>query len=247
MQCVCRHFTQKYMPDIVTLKTSVQPYAVLKDACDCNIRGLHENTSLAASQLFSHVCNAIYRISLLKKRCKINKKCTINLGALTITTQMGTNIYEVFFDHNIVCFNSTLFKPPSTIIHCCRSSFRLLNYKSFENDLNRAFDDLLSQHLEVDEFASALNTALNNIVNKHAPIKHYSFCESSHPRCFLFQKAIAAKKNCRRMERHYKHEKSALNFVNYKNAKRVARDAIMRSRIDSIKNTLNNCSNFRDF
>ncbi|ESO05788.1 hypothetical protein HELRODRAFT_171460 [Helobdella robusta] len=65
--------------------------------------------------------------------------------------------------HNIVCFNSTLFRPPSTIIHSCRRSFRRLNYRSFENDLNRAFDYLFSQYLEVDEFASTLNTTLNDI------------------------------------------------------------------------------------
>ncbi|ESO12360.1 hypothetical protein HELRODRAFT_158869 [Helobdella robusta] len=129
----------------------------------------------------------------------------------------------VFSDHNIVCFNIVLFKPPSTIIHSCRRSFRRLNYTSFENGVNRTFDDLLSQDLE-----------------------RYSFRESSHPRCSLSQEAIAVKRNCRRMERHYKHDKSVLNFVNYKNAKRVARDAIMRSWIDSIKNTLYNCLNSRD-
>ncbi|ESN92880.1 hypothetical protein HELRODRAFT_165011 [Helobdella robusta] len=95
----------------------------------------------------------------LANRSYFNKLSS--LAIIYRLSSVATSTYQHLSDHNIKCFNSTLFKLSSTIIHNCRRSFRRLNYTSFENDLYRTFEDLLTQ----DKFASALNTTLNDIVN----------------------------------------------------------------------------------
>ena len=79
-----------------------------------------------------------------------------------------------------------------------------INWEIFEPDLLCVSEELLTCDLDANDYAILLNSKLEILLDKHAPVKKRSDRVGQHPNNQLSNEAIEAKKCCRRMERLYR-------------------------------------------
>ena len=155
------------------------------------------------------------------------------------------DISEVTYsDHHLITCNiSTNKPPPSTrIIH--RRSLRRINWVEFEQDLYCVSDDLLFCNSDADDFTIRIHKSLEELLDKHAPVRKLSIRVGQQANHQLSSEAIEAKKTCRRLERRYLRLRTNVAKQLYKSAKEAAKIAILNSRA-SIKEELNSDTNPR--
>ena len=91
--------------------------------------------------------------------------------------------------------------------------------------------------LDANDYAILLNSKLEILLDKHAPVKKRSVLVGQ-----LSNEAIEAKKRCRRMERVYRRKRTGAAKQAYKSAKE-AKLAILNSKASSIKEEFNSNAN----
>ena len=150
------------------------------------------------------------------------------------------DISEVTYsDHYLIACNTSTDKPPPStrIIH--RRSLRRINWVAFEQDHFCVSDDLLLCNSDADDFAIRIHNSLEELLDKHAPVRKLSIRVGQQANHQLSHEAIEAKKTCRRLERRYLRQRTNVAKQLYKSAKEAAKIAILNSRASSIKEELN--------
>ena len=156
------------------------------------------------------------------------------------------DISEVTYsDHHLIACNISINKPPPStrIIH--RRSLRRINWVEFEQDLYCVSDNLLFCNSDTDDFAIQIHKSLEELLDKHAPVRKLSIRVGQQANHQLSSEAIEAKKTCRRLERRYLRLRTNVAKQLYKSAKEAAKIAILNSRASSIKEELNSDTNPR--
>ena len=87
----------------------------------------------------------------------------------------------------------------------CLTSQRCSPYRArLEPDLLCVSEELLPYDLDANDYAILLNSKLEILLDKHAPVNKRSVRVGQHPNNQLSNEAIVAEKRCRRMERLHK-------------------------------------------
>ena len=120
-----------------------------------------------------------------------------------------------------------------------------MNWVEFEQDLYCVSDDLLFCNSDADDFAIRIHKSLEELLDKHAPVRKLSIRVGQQANHQLSHEAIEAKKTCRRLERRYLRLRTNVAKQLYKSAKEVVTIAILNSRASSIKEELNSDTNPR--
>ena len=96
---------------------------------------------------------------------------------------------------------------------------------------------------DADDFAIRIHKSLEELLDKHAPVRKLSIRVGQQANHQLSHEAIEAKKTCRRLERRYLRLRTNVAKQLYKSAKEAAKIAILNSRASSIKEELNSDTN----
>ena len=112
-------------------------------------------------------------------------------------------------------------------------------HQQHQLDLLCVSEELLMCDLDANDYAILLNSKLEILLDKHAPVKKRSVLVGQ-----LSNEAIEAKKRCRRMERLYRRKRTGAAKQAYKSAKE-AKLAILNSKASSIKEEFNSNANPR--
>ena len=156
------------------------------------------------------------------------------------------DISEVTYsDHHLIACNISTNKPPPSTRIIYRRSLRRINWVEFEQDLYCVSDDLLFCNSDADDFAIRIHKSLEELLDKHAPVRKLSIRVGQQANHQLSSEAIEAKKTCRRLERRYLCLRTNVAKQLYKSAKEAAKIAILNSRASSIKEELNSDTNPR--
>ena len=171
---------------------------------------------------------------------------TLDLLITSSSTISSPTQNEVTYsDHHLISSNISAETPqPSTrVIH--RRCISSINWEIFEPDLLCVSQELLTCDLDANDYAILLNSKLEILLDKHAPVKKRSVRIGQHPNNQLSNEAIETKKRCRRMERLYRRKRTGAAKQAYNSAKEAAKLAILNSKASSIKEELNSNANPR--
>ena len=86
----------------------------------------------------------------------------------------------------------------------------------------------------IDDYVSLFQREMQRLVDLHAPLQ--TRCRVGKNKCrWLSDEARAAKRRCRRLERRYRRTQAAADRQAYTAARSTARNAVLQSRSDDIK------------
>ena len=94
----------------------------------------------------------------------------------------------------------------------------------------------------VESYVELFNTEITRIVNKHAPLKTKTRRVGRNDCRWLSAEARAAKRRCRRLERHYRRTAAAVDKSSFQSARRDSRAVIAQSRSDAIRKKFSDVS-----
>ena len=143
-----------------------------------------------------------------------------------------------FSDHDLVTCHLHVPCDPPTVARYQYRDIRRIDIAAFQNDIIYSRCCIASTEQRQSTTASSCSTmrcTVQQIVDKHAPLKSQTRRIGRNNRRWLSAEAREAKRRCRRKKRRYRRSQFATDRQAFQAARATARAAITRSKTDAIK------------
>jgi len=149
-----------------------------------------------------------------------------------------------FSDHGLVTCCLHVPCDPPTVAKYQYRDVRHIDTVAFQNDILQSPLYNFDRIMPVDDYnyVQLFNDKVQQIVDKHAPLKSRTRRISRNDCRWLSAEAREAKLRCWRMERRYRRSQSATDRQAFQAARATTHDAITRSRTDAIKQRFDDAS-----
>jgi len=149
----------------------------------------------------------------------------------------------IFSDHYQITTSISISKPISTTTTSTYRNINKIDWAQFDMELSNTILD--NNNLTADQYLQHINNITIHSLDKYAPIKTKVSRKSENTHHKISNEAAKAKRLRRKMEKKYFKNKNPSNKIAYDNAKKVAREAIINSRISNINEEIISSKNPR--